>query len=179
MKSRGRTRYLTPDEEQRLLSALPEKYRDVVMFLLDTGARISEALNLRWDVLAHDPSLSTATFHHTKNGQSRTLLLTKRAQECLVRARAAGYARPFVLTYHATWVAFRRAVAAAGLDDGGERLVLHSTRHTAASRLVQRGAPLLLVSHFLGHSNIAQTVRYAHINPEMLRPLTALLEQSV
>ena len=34
-------------------------------------------------------------------------------------------------------------------------------RHTCASRLVQRGVPLLVVKEWLGHNDIKMTLRYS------------------
>ena len=176
MKARGRTRYLTAEEEVRLLCGLPVGVkRDAAMFLLDTGARVNEALGLTWDDLKHDPAFATVTFTRTKNGRARTVPLTARAADCLRRAQAEGRCRPFPVRYHAFYIAFAKARAVAGLL-GGEALVVHSLRHTCASRLVQRGAPLDAVQDWLGHSSIDLTRRYAHVNAERLVQYAALLE---
>lgn len=37
-----------------------------------------------------------------------------------------------------------------------------------ASRLVQRGVPLLAVSKLLGHASLTMTLRYAHLAPDDL-----------
>ena len=176
MKSKGRTRYLTQDEESRLLAALPEGVkRDAAMFLLDTGARVNEALTLTWEDLAHHQDFARVTFYRTKNGRARTVPLTARAADCLRRARAEGRSRPFPVAYHAMWVAFDKARKAAALG-GSEALVVHSLRHTCASRLVQRGAALHLVKDWLGHSSLDLTLRYSHLATDALNPLAGLLE---
>src|SRR5215468_7242807 len=45
---KGRVRWLTFEEAERLLDACAEHLRPLVMFLLGTGARLSEALYLDW-----------------------------------------------------------------------------------------------------------------------------------
>jgi len=63
----ARTRYLSPEEEAQLLSALPAGIkRDAVAFLMDTGARVNEAPTLTWDDLKHHPKLDRVTFFRTK-----------------------------------------------------------------------------------------------------------------
>lgn len=42
-------------------------------------------------------------------------------------------------------------------------------RHTFASWLVQVGTPLNVVSYLLGHTTIAMTMRYAHVDSDQAR----------
>ena len=52
----------------------------------------------------------------------------------------------------------------------------HDLRHTFASWLVQVGAPLTEVRDLLGHASIEMTERYAHLAPDRLRRVVAMLE---
>jgi integrase len=133
------------------------------------------ALTLTWDDLRHHPSLDRVTFWRTKTRRPRTIPLTQRAQNILRQAQAEERSRPFPIRYHAFHFRFSRARDAAGL---GRDVVVHSLRHTCASRLVQRGAPLQKVQEWLGHANISMTTRYSHLAPDALDGLTALLEAS-
>ena len=63
----------------------------------------------------------------------------------------------------------------AGLQD----LRLHDLRHTYASRLVQRGVPLLTLSQLLGHSTIKMTMRYSHLASEDLRSAVSRLDHCI
>ena len=56
-------------------------------------------------------------------------------------------------------------VTANGLNG---KLHFHSLRHTFASWLVQDGVSLYEVQKLLGHSNIAVTQVYSHLQPEGL-----------
>lgn len=55
--------------------------------------------------------------------------------------------------------AFERALHKAGIQDAS----FHVCRHTAASRMVQRGIPLNSVREILGHGSMNVTLRYAHL----------------
>jgi integrase len=69
----------------------------------------------------------------------------------------------------ANWRAMLRQV----LDDAGlPRTHPHAFRHTAASWLVQAGAPLYDVKEQLGHASIQTTQRYAHLQPDNRRAIT-------
>ena len=59
----------------------------------------------------------------------------------------------------------KKYVTEIGLDG---KLHFHSFRHTFASWLVQDGVSLYEVQKLLGHSNIAVTQVYSHLQPEGL-----------
>jgi site-specific recombinase XerD len=66
------------------------------------------------------------------------------------------------------WVShkFKYYVYEARFSD--DRLHFHSLRHTFASWLVQDGVSLYEVQKLLGHSSIAVTQVYSHLQPEQL-----------
>ena len=69
---------------------------------------------------------------------------------------------------HPLWRACRRA----GLRQVG----WHMLRHTFASHLVMRGAPLKAVQELLGHASIEMTMRYAHLSPDARKDAVGLLD---
>ena len=56
------------------------------------------------------------------------------------------------------------------------RVGWHTLRHTFASHLVMRGAPLKAVQELLGHSSITMTMRYSHLTPDLRASVVRLLE---
>lgn len=58
--------------------------------------------------------------------------------------------------------AFRRVVAAAGLDP--DQILRHTLRHTAITHLVQAGVDLPTVKRISGHKTLAMVERYSHQN---------------
>lgn len=164
-------RYLSVDEEERLLAAIGRRcsadrpewiyMRALVPVLLDTGMRLSEALTLK----PHDLGPGRLTLRHggTKSGKGRHVPLTPRAE--------AGVILMLGSDYHGrmrTYGAYQRFVIACR-DAAIEGATLHTLRHTCASRLVQAGVDLYRVKAWLGHSTIAVTERYAHLSGDSLQ----------
>ena len=54
-------------------------------------------------------------------------------------------------------------------------VVLYTTRHTCASRLVQRGADIRRVMQWMGHTNLNTTLKYAKLTPTDIFKLETLL----
>ena len=56
---------------------------------------------------------------------------------------------------------------AIGLGDD-KQFVIHTLRHTCATRLLGSGVDIRTVMQWMGHSSIEQTQRYAHFIPSKL-----------
>ncbi|MBO6719208.1 MAG: site-specific integrase [Rhizobiaceae bacterium] len=170
----GRLRFLTHNEEGVLFAAIAgkseEAYR-LCVFLVDTGCRLGEALGLRWA----DITDRRVTFWITKSGRSRTVPLTRRANEAL-SAQAAHKSGPFRhIQPHKLRAIWNDAKLEIGLADD-KQLVPHTLRHTCASRLVQGGIDIRRVQMWLGHQTLTMTMRYAHLATHDLDKCVAVLE---
>ena len=155
----GRQRFLTEAEEAAVLdwmSPYPD-LADAVKFLLDTGLRVSEALDLQWNNI--EDGRIHLTSGQTKTSKSRTIPMTSDALAILMRRR--NLSSPFEGVLYRR-LAMRFDQAARDLNLGAD-VVLHTCRHTFASRLVQRGVDLYVVGALLGHSSVVTTQRYAHL----------------
>lgn len=187
----AKLRYLLddPDEEAILLKACENAFRrpivadtmrHVVIFLVDTGARLGELIKLDSD------SLSTrgVTFCDRKMADALTIPLTERARESAEwlldnrfwRDRVRGARRSEKRHQSAqNWLTHRfEDMRVAG---GPADVTAHTLRHTFASRLVQAGVDLFKVSKLLGHASIRMTERYAHLAPSSFNAAVAVLER--
>lgn len=180
-------RFLTQPEAERLLAALPPRWRPLVLVLLLTGIRWGEAVGLRVgrvDVLAHQLAIvetmqelavtAEIVFVPPKSRRSRrTVTYPVRVAEALAELVAARGRDELVFTAPrggpvrhrrfrpGVWVP---ATAAAGLAG----LRLHDLRHTHAAWLISAGVPLTAISRRLGHASISVTSdRYGHLLPEV------------
>lgn len=173
----GRTRILNDAELARLLEAAEQSTWPMMplflRMLLTTSARKSEVLGLRWRDIHLDDSIAVA--HHTKNGSARALPLVAEIRAELARwSKVRPLHSDFVFydprqpdrpkNIDAPWLACRKA---AGLykdrDDKLERVVLHTTRHTAVTRLLKGGANTAQAAAISGHRTLAMLKRYEHL----------------
>ncbi len=182
--SKGRLRYLTIEEEQRLLEAVDPRREvkglasyderidrirtqmhdiyDFFILLLDTGARHGEICTLEWSQI-NFTNRSIALWRSKVNNES-ILFMTDRVNEVLSRRYASRHSK-YVFTdskggarKHIN-MTFHKAFQRAGLPDCSA----HTLRHTHATRLIQNGMNLYEVKEILGHADIKTTMRYAHI----------------
>lgn len=186
---RSSLRYLSDDEEHRLLDCLDPKREgtglrpyeerkpdmkrtmqdayDLVVLLLDTGARYSEIANIEWSRICVDDR--TINLWRSKVQNETTLFMSDRIHEILLRRlqykaglyvfqNRKGGPRGYVSQ------SIRKALRKAGLHD----CKIHTLRHTHASRLIQNGMSVYEVKEILGHSDISTTMRYAHLESKQV-----------
>ncbi len=189
-ESRGRVRYLSDDERERLLAAckrMDSNLYAVVVLALSTGARRMEALSIRWrDV---DLQRGFITLDETKNGERRTIPLAGPALELLkqrskVRRLDTDYVFPSPIdpkspdeprkpaTFRQSWP---KAVKAVGIDN----FRFHDLRHSCASYLAMNGASLSEIAEVLGHKTLAMVKRYSHISPQHIRGVVERMNTAI
>lgn len=178
----GRLRFISAEEEQKMFDYFfTHDYSTsayAVQVLLDTGIRTGELSKLTiYDVNWDNGKHGSITLKDTKNSETRIVPLTKRAKSALMCLFHSSEDGEHFVPQKDQWMrnSWDRMKKAIGLQDDDE-FVPHCLRHTCASRLVQRGAPLYTVSLWLGHKSIVTTKRYAHLRPEELYKVSELLE---
>jgi len=180
-----KTRYLTPDEAERLLAALAVRSKqthDMAVLALYCGLRAGEVCGLDWSDV--DLSNKMLTMRDTKSSKTRTVPMPDQVQEMFKGQKAGKGNVPVFVGADGGRLAkvsktFPRTVADLGFNEGvtdrRQKVTFHTLRHTYASWLVQAGAPLLTVQKLLGHSTIRMTERYSHLAPDNLRQAADIL----
>lgn len=172
----GKERYLSKDELKRFLQALDEVEQNVsaysIKFLLFTGTRMSEALNLLWENV--DIENGTALLADTKMGKARTITLNNLAKQVLIDMRSFKtnkYVFPGKnANTHLT--SPRRVFEAVKEKAGIKGFRIHDCRHSFASMAINNGATLYEVQRLLGHASSTMTQRYAHLSDKAVREAT-------
>ena len=178
--------FLTYEEAERLVKAAEGEWRTMILVALRTGLRIGELRALRWqDVdlvagrLVVRLNVVNGIVGTPKSGHAREIALGNEVRTALKGHRHLRGPLVFcdlagrVLTVGEPRYAMERICKRAGLRQIG----WHVLRHSFASHLAMRGAPLKAIQELLGHSTIQMTMRYAHLAPEVAREAVRLLDE--
>jgi integrase len=174
-----RPRFLSPEEETRLLDYCDVQLKPLVVTALHTGFRKSELLSLTWDDVDCASRSITVQAAYAKNGESRSVpmndVLTATLEGVRITSMATGavFRNRNGMPYRSFRSAFERAVRKAAIRD----FTFHDLRHTFASRLVMAGVDLPTVKELMGHKNISMTLRYTHLSRDHKQRAVRTLEQ--
>jgi integrase len=158
-------RYLDEAQLQRLVNVLRTDANrpvcNIALFLLSTGARLSEALSATWEQIDRDKRVWRIPAMNSKSKRIRAVPLNDSALEVLAQVETAeGYvfinketSKPYT-TIAKVWERLRKTANV-------PQLRLHDLRHSFASMLINSGRTIYEVQRILGHSDTKVTERYA------------------
>jgi integrase len=169
-ESPGKVRFLTEDEEKRLMDAarlqswvlLPLLIRLAIV----TGLRRGALLGLKWGDVVLDTDSAHVVVERTKNGDSHVSPITPDlAQEFqrMRRVKAMDTDLIFVGKHMNAPHDFRHGFNEACKLAGIEGATFHTLRHTSCSRLAQAGVDILAIAEHAGHRSLSMTRRYSHL----------------
>ncbi len=179
---------LTIDQVERLLQAPPSEEpigirdRALLELLYATGARVSEAVGLDVDDLAHGDVLRL----RGKGSKERIVPIGSFARDAVdayltrvrpglaTKGRASARlflgARGAPLSRQSAWLVIRSAAERAQIT---AEVSPHTLRHSFATHLLQGGADVRVVQELLGHASVATTQIYTHVSVDTLRDIYA------
>lgn len=177
-ESKGRIRYLTREEFDRVLEACPDYLRPIVVVAVHTALRLGELLALLWgDVDLENGFLSV---NDPKNAVPAKVPLNQTARQTLrelfgratsVRVFTDSDGTPVpmrTVERHFTQALVRAKIL-------GFRF--HDLRHTCATWLVMAGVEIRKVKDVLRHADVRTTMRYAHLAPEDIADAVRKLDE--
>jgi type 1 fimbriae regulatory protein FimE len=164
--------YLTPAEVEQLISAAKKRgrygQRDATAILLafTHGLRVSELVGLRWGQI--DFADGVMHVRRLKGGRASTQPLRGVELRALRQLRRDWPESQFVLQNErgGPWStsSFRKVLGVIGKAAGFPWLVHpHMLRHATGYRLANAGVDTRTLQQYLGHQNIAHTVRYTEL----------------
>ena len=181
---RGRVRFLSDDERQRLLEACKQsKNRYLymcVILALSTGMRKQELMSLKWeDIQLNEGYL---ILHKTKNDQRRRVPLAGHALNLLKQHAKVRHIKSELVfpgkdpkTPVDVRTAFENALKNADIED----FRWHDLRHSTASYLAMNGASLAEIAEILGHKTLAMVKRYAHLTEDHVSSVVTAMNSKI
>lgn len=158
-----------------------QKYGDVILFILNTGLRISELFNLKWCDLKHFNIYTYIEIRKskTKNG-IRCVPLNSEALKIINRQP---HINDFIFTTttggHLSQTQMKRFNHTLREDLNLEMFTNHICRHTFATRALEKGMEINALSKIMGHSSPAFTMqRYTTVFNEYLFAQMSIFERA-
>ena len=178
----ARARFLSIEEQRRLVQACEPDFRALMEAALFTGARYGELTRLR--VQDFNARTGTVFIETSKSGHSRHIWLTDEARAWFKAKTDGREGHERLLTRSSVrrtkqkgfieaqaWAPYDQIYLMAEACDRAElsAVTFHELRHTYASLLVNRGVPLAYVAAQLGHRDTAMVQRYyGHLCPDAI-----------
>lgn len=167
MDARPRS-YFTKEQLEAIYAA-DASTSAIWQLLANTGMRVGEAMNLKWeDVSEKNIRVLSTKEHATKTRQWRDIPISPGASNALRQLDTTStYVLPRMckMTLR-TW--FKKACEKAGVVG-----TPHELRHTFISHLVMQGVPLRTVQVLAGHRTISVTEQYAHLAPNHMADMVS------
>jgi len=173
-------KHIKNSQIKKLLAQCNKRYdsgkRDyaLIVFLLETGLRVSEMCSLQWDHINLDDDVIEVW--NGKGSKDRVCDLTPTAKNVLEFWKEYAPDSDFVFSTLKGGMMSRVSVAQM-LDRRSRKANIkhvspHMLRHSFAIRVYDVNADLLTVQQALGHSSIRTTERYARASTETMKRST-------
>ena len=181
---RSRTRYLSPDEENRLLQQLVgvrAHLVPIVILDINTGLREMELLTLKPEHI--DFHRGVIYVKATKSDEDREVPINNTARNLLTELVSVAkrndheylFTNPKTKRHH---VCIKNAWNTACRKAGISNLRFHDLRHTFGTRAVDNGASIAAVQKVMGHKSIETTMQYVHATDEGKRRAVEAVEKT-
>jgi integrase len=173
-----RNRYLSDDEEKRLMAQLVDRRAHllpIVKLALLTLMRKREILHLRWanvDFARGVILVMNSRRERTKGKRSRIIPLNSEAKDILLALQKASGESEYVFPNPVTGKSYtdiKTAFTSACADAKVEDFWFHDLKRTGATRLGEAGADAFYIQYLCGHSDVKTSQIYTVATNEGLR----------
>ena len=172
-------RILSNEEEHELLSCAPPYLKSIIICALNTGMRKNEILTLKWVNVDLDNNLLIIDVINNKSKKVKRIPINSKLRKILLSLRLKSGGNKFVFLsskgeHYSCQDSLNRAFHLALKKANIQGLRFHDLRHTAATRMIEKGVNIVAVSKILGHSDIKITMRYAHPENSLIEAVESL-----
>ena len=164
----SRLKTLSDEDIDKLINGATNKLtKDLISFLVYTGCRKGEALNLKWDDV--DLKNGVIAIKATKTRYDRRIPISA-PLEAVLTGIERNQDCPYVFNRNGVKLTdFKRSFHTACRNAGLKDLHIHDLRHVFASALTMNDVSLYKTGILLGHRTPNMTQRYAHLKPSELK----------
>lgn len=165
-KEMPRERILTQQEIRKLVDTAKEPLKWAVLVALNTGARTSEILSLRWDNVNLERNFITIYAQEAKSKRIRRIPINSELRKLFLKLKLCRGGNKFVFQNPKTgecYKSFQRSWKTLLTRTGIEDFRFHDIRHTFASHFLMNGGDLYTLKEILGHRELNTTARYLTI----------------
>jgi integrase len=162
-------RYLTYEQQQSVLQAIPERHRGIFELAMEYGLRIGEVIALQKDCVTDTEITIKRTMSDgelrcsTKTGKVRRYGITEKSAEIIKKIPV--HLSPFIFTRSGdrnyTWKMLTGIWRKASKQAGIKINLYNGFRHSLGCQLMDQGVELEMVRDILGHTSTEMTRRYA------------------
>jgi len=182
-------KFISPEQQAKILEALPQEHRPIVAFLFATGCRVGEARALQWDCIFIEEGFLVIrrTFSDSiikeipKEGRQKVIPLVGGIKE-IIEEQARDKKSFFVFPYKDSrrkerWIPYpqktlNRIFQEACRKAGIEGVTLYqAARHSFAVSRLAEGFSYEEIGAALGHSSPQTTRRYARLRAEQVKSI--------
>lgn len=159
-------------------AALEDVQGDPIIFLMYTGLRRAELINLKWNDYNARDSVIYIRSSKTDNG-IREVFLSRNAEFILKRQPRYGHGHIFSTTkgLPISATSLKKTYKRLRKVTGNNEITLHRCRHSFCSRLSDRGVSPKIIAELAGHSNVSFTMqRYVHPSRKLKMDAVNLLD---
>jgi len=160
----ARKGFFSRSDFDKVLANLPEDLRDFCLFGFNSGWRKGEIAGLTWKAV--EANRITLAAADSKNGETRTLMISGELTEIVERRKAARMTSDGMLSnlvFHREGRAvyeFRKAWASACRKAGFAGMIFHDLRRSAVRNLIRSGVSQHVAMRVSGHKSISMFRRY-------------------
>jgi integrase len=174
-----RERILSREEEAKLLAAIDvepkrEHLKGILLIALDCALRRGEIFTLKWSDVNVEHRTITVRAFNAKTAKARTVAMTTRVYEELMRHRLNSPTNTDALVFGVKSIktSFGKSLKAAGIAN----FRFHDCRHTAITRMISAGLPPVEVMRVSGHTTMSAFYRYANLEADTIFRVAAALD---